>query len=268
MLWADTLWDNTVVYHYVYGSGWSAMATGAFKGFESFGIDAWGDRICYYRSDGEQDDECVVYDGTSWNQTAEYASSGGIQVQPSAISPLDAYYYYSAYNAPQVQSQWAISSVGGVASLITWPGGVRPVPGRKDQLWFYPTTAAHVRMVRTGNWGSLRATQLGITDDHFTDADVYDLNTGSKDVYNVSSILYRTRDLEPGWAIFGSTGYSTLNENTTLTATPHCILVADIFASAERLYGKGGPMPATAPYTNSIPRTSGGPVWNGILICD
>jgi hypothetical protein len=264
--------DTALVYKYDYDSDtWTQMNSGKDGGYFVGDIDAWGGRVGFLYNPALGSYRVRRYDGSSWDETgADNPGDNALtSAQPMAISPSDEYYYWLAWNSVSPSYRWVKGSVGGASSIISWPGPVYPTAQRKDQMWFYPGVGGHVRLVRIGSWAVTRETQLGITDDHFSDVDVYSLNNGAKNLYNVSSILFRTRDTEPGWAIFGSDGYSgSLNESTTLTATPHCVLVADIFADADRLYGKAGSLCATAPYTNSIPRISGGPVKNGILICD
>jgi hypothetical protein len=239
--------------------------------YHNDGYDAYNGRRCTWYWDNNLNGFKVRYDeGGGW------ASSDGIGTSStnygySVISFMDGYYWFSAWDGSTFR--WTKVDPVAVAAYISFSGGIGAVPAtRQDQAWFHPTTGGNARLVYPGTWGGGAgpASRLGVTVDHFATDTIYTLGAGPPDIYNINSVVWRVVDNKPLWLIYGSEGYSVLNQNANFYPTAHCILVADatIGNDYETVYGKAGSMAATAPYTDSIPRVSGGPVDGGICILD
>lgn len=252
--------------------------TGSWTGVNVYGgnythDDIWatGDRSAFWEDKG----------GTSGARRIRYNESGGYSYSTSSgngfssmtiggrayMSRNSGYYYFETWDG---YTYWRRVDPTAANQSFHFGGVNFHSSRRRDAFWFHPTTSGMGIAIMAGAWngGAGPATRMGLSYNNFGTTVLYNpvaVGTSAPAYFNVHSAVWRVHDDMPNWMLFGSSGYSTSYSNSSFKNTGHCVLTADFDDGFYYLRGKGGAMAETSPFTDSIPRTCGGPVGGGII---
>lgn len=210
----------------------------------------------------------------AWDGTDRIGFSTNGNLQCAIHRRVQDYYFFEAYDDGRMWMAHVQDDPIGDIEVPEWvltegQVGDRIPFERQDKLWFPPTTN-DLRYLWQGEWDDedtivTRIIQNNNLFDIWISGSVITPFVG---IYNINSLCWKVADEKPTWIIYGSSGYDALLSNDDFWPTAHVILVADADVDIVDVLGKAGDNCATAPYTDSIPRISGGPCQDGIQVVE